>query len=348
MDEGTLDPAAIAAASDVAVKKAVDWLRKNQKPSGAWDVPRPPGVPADTISPTGLVVRALLAAGIAPDDPAIVNAAKTLRVAAPPETTALARQISALSLKGPATPQEGDDLVKLADELLRRRDAKTGLWSAGGRNDAPSLMSTAQALEALALAPGAKVPDEVWKSSLEYFSGATLDEEKEIDLDLEFEKDAATFPLDPKKALPLVWTVEAGGRRPGGTLRRGSGFIHVAALNTLLIVAGKRTLDAKEKQALDLVLRKGFAGLQTRWTLRTVPPAEAAWSQQRIEYIGSLASLLARAKLDRIAGSDWRLEAATLLLGEQGADGSWWPGSDPALVKTAYALLLLGSVRRGG
>jgi len=345
-EEGALDSAKIAAATEATVKKAVDWLRKQQKPSGAWGAPRLPDAPGEAISQTGLVVRALLACGVAPDDPAIASAAKSLRVAAPLETTALARQIAALSLKGPATPQEGDEIVKLADELLRRREPRTGLWSAGGRNAAPNLISTAQALEALALAPGAKVPDEAWKSALEHFTTATLDEEKEVDLDLEFEKDAATFPLDPKKAVPLVWTVDVGGRMGGGATRRGSHFIHVAALNSLMIAAGKLTLDPKQRQAADLVLRKGFANLQARWTVRTVPPVEAAWCHQRIEYYGSLAPMLARAKLDRIAGSDWRLEAATMLLREQGDDGSWWPGSDPALTKTAYALFLLGSVRK--
>lgn len=346
-EEGELDPAKISASAEGAVKKAIDWLRKQQKPSGAWGAARPPDAPGEAISHTGLVVRALLACGVPPDDPAIASAVKSLRTAAPAETTALARQIAALSIRGPATPQEGDEIVKLAEELLRRREARTGLWSAGGRADAPpSLVATAQALEALALAPGAKVPDEAWKAAFDHFIGATIDEEKEIDLELEFEKDAATFPLDPKKAIPLAWMVDAGGRRPGAPARRGSYFIQVAGLHSLLIAAGKLTLDPKQKQAADLALRRGFAGLQARWTVRTVPPVEAAWCHQRIEYFGWLAPMLSRAKVDRIARSDWRLEAATMLMREQGDDGSWWPGTDPALTKTAYALLLLGSVRK--
>jgi len=133
---------------------------------------------------------------------------------------------------------------------------------------------------------------------------------------------------------------------PGNTIRRGSYFVHVAALNALMIAAERLKLDEKQRQAVDTALRKGFANLQARWTVRTVPPVEAAWCAQRIEYYGSLGPMLARAKLDKISKSDWRLEAATMLLREQGEDGSWWPGTEQALVKTAYALLLLGQVRK--
>ncbi len=351
-EEGDLDPARVAASVEGAVKRAVDWLRKQQKPGGAWGAPRLPDAPGEAVSQTGLVVRALLACGVPADDPAIVSAGKSLLVPAPRETTALSRQIAALSLKMP-TVQETGEIHKLCDELLRRREARTNLWSAGGRNDSPNPLSTAQALDALALAPGARVPDEVWKSAIDFFTTATLDEEKEVELDLEFEKDAATIAPDPKKVLPVAWVVDVGGRRgggggfmPGTSIRRGSYFVHVAALQALLTSAGKLKLDEKQRQAVDAALRKGFANLQARWTVRTVPPVEAGWCVQRIEYYGALAPMLARAKLDRIAKSDWRLEAATMLLREQGGDGSWWPGTEQSLTKTAHALLLLGHVRK--
>jgi hypothetical protein len=352
-DEADLDPAQLALSAEAAVKRAVEWLKKQQKPGGAWGAPRLPEAPGEAISHTGLVVRALLGAGVPADDPAIVNAGKSLRVAAPQETIALARQIAALSLKLP-TVQETEEIHKLCDELLKRREARTNLWSAGGRNDSPNPLSTAQALDALALAPGAKVPDEVWKSAIEFFTTATIDEEKEVELDLEFEKDATTIAADPKKVVPVAWAVDVGGRRgggggglmPGTTIRRGSYFVLAAAMNALMISAEKLKLEEKQRQAIDTALRKGFANLQARWTVRTVPPVEAAWCAQRIEYYGALAPMLARAKLDKISKADWRLEAATMLLRDQGEDGSWWPGTEQALTKTAYALLLLGHVRK--
>jgi hypothetical protein len=65
-----------------------------------------------------------------------------------------------------------------------------------------------------------------------------------------------------------------------------------------------------------------------------------------MEYLGLLGSTLARAKVDRIGGSDWRLEGATLLLREQGDDGSWFAGTDQAVAKTAHALLFLAAANR--
>jgi hypothetical protein len=59
-----------------------------------------------------------------------------------------------------------------------------------------------------------------------------------------------------------------------------------------------------------------------------------------------LGPMLARARIDRIGGSDWRLEGATLLLREQGDDGSWFPGTDQAVAKTIHAVLFLASARR--
>jgi hypothetical protein len=50
--------------------------------------------------------------------------------------------------------------------------------------------------------------------------------------------------------------------------------------------------------------------------------------------------------VDLIGGSDWRLEGATLLLREQGEDGSWHPGTEQAVAKTAHALLFLASAKR--
>jgi hypothetical protein len=105
-------------------------------------------------------------------------------------------------------------------------------------------------------------------------------------------------------------------------------------------------LDEKQIKAVDLPLRRGLANLQMNWTFRTVPPVEASWCAQRLEYMGVLAPMLSRARILRIGQSDWRVEGATLLLREQGDDGSWFSGTDQAVAKTAHALLFLGHARR--
>lgn len=347
-DDAELDAAKIQASVDAAIARAVDFLKKQQK-SGAWSSNRPNPGPGDVIHLTALVVRALVAAGLPPDDAALVAASKTLRSPAPQETAALGQQILALSCKSP-TKEEAEDARKLADELHKRRDPKSAGWGPGGRNDTPNLTMTALALEALAAAPDAKIPDDTFKTGLEAFAGGWADEEGLVDLDLEFEKDAATISADPKKnVIPVVWPAQLGRNAGPFDLRgarKGSFFTLVAALRTMLVVPERVKLEEKGLKRIDEPLRRGLAHLQWRWTLRTVPPVEASWCGQRLEYLGALGPTLAKAKLVRLGGSDWRLEGATLLLREQGDDGSWFSGTDQAVAKTAHALLFLSTVKR--
>ena len=347
-DHLELDAAKLQPSVESALSRAADWLKKQQK-NGGWAPARANPTPGDTIHLTALVVRALLAAGVKPDDPAIVAAAKTLRSPAPQENAALAQQILALSCKTP-TKDEADDARKLADELHRRRDPRVHGWGPGvGRNDVPNLTMTSLALDALAAVPDSKIPEDTFKAGLELFTGGWVDEEGAVDLDLEFEKDAATLAADPKKDVqPVIWPALLG--RPGGVefraARKGSFFTLVAALRGMLVLSGKMKLDEKQLKAVDWPLRRGLANLQMNWTFRTVPPVEASWCAQRLEYMGVLAPMLGLARINRIGGSDWRVEGSTLLLREQGDDGSWFSGTDQAVAKTAHALLFLGHARR--
>jgi hypothetical protein len=343
-----LDPAKIQASLEASISRAADWLRKQQK-NGGWTPARAAPTPGDTIHQTSLVVRALVAAGLKADDPALVAASKILRAPAPQETAALGQQILALSCKSP-TKEEAEDARRLAEELLRRRDPKVGGWGPGtGRNDTPNLTMTGLALEALVSAPEAKIPEETLKAGLDIFSGGWADDEGSVDLDLEFEKDALTIAADPKKNItPCAWPAQLGrgGAFDIRNARKGSFFTLVSALRTMLLLPERLRLDEKQLKNLDAPLRKGFANLQLHWTFRTVPPVEASWCVQRLEYLGMLGPMLARAKINRIGGSDWRLEGATLLLREQGDDGSWYAGTDQAAAKTAHALLFLAAARR--
>jgi hypothetical protein len=63
-----LDPAKIQASLATSISRAVDWLKKQQK-NGAWTPTRGTPTPSDTVHLTALVVRALVAAGVKPDDP---------------------------------------------------------------------------------------------------------------------------------------------------------------------------------------------------------------------------------------------------------------------------------------
>jgi hypothetical protein len=113
----------------------------------------------------------------------------------------------------------------------------------------------------------------------------------------------------------------------------------------MLLLPDRLKLEVKQLK-MEVTIHRALANLQRLWTLRSVPPIEAYWCSQRLEYLGMLGSTLAMAKIDKIGGCDWRLEGASLLMREQGDDGSWFAGTDQAVVKTAHALLFLASARR--
>lgn len=342
-----LDASKIQPAVDASITRAVEWLKKQQK-GGSWGSAK-----QGTSEPayqTALVVRALIAAGVKPDDPAIVAASRTLRTAPPPETFTLCQQIMALVCKSPSK-EELDDAHRFAEELNKRRDGRSGGWAsvAGQQNSVPNSFITTFALEALAVVPDSKVPDETLKGGLEFFGGNWIEEDGKVDLELEFEKDATTIAPDPKKdVVPVSWpqVVGRGSNDLLRTARKGSYFTTVGAIRVLMLLPERLKYDERQLKQLDLPLRKGLAALQQRWTLRSVPPIEANWCTQRMEYLGLLGSTLARAKIDKISGCDWRLEGATLLLREQGDDGSWFAGTDQAINKTAHALLFLSAAKR--
>lgn len=342
-----LDATRIQPAVETSIGRAVEWLKKQQK-GGAW-ISAAKNAPSggDAVPLTAIVVRALAAAGLKPDDPALVAASKTLRSAPPPENFTLCQQILALAAKSP-TKDEAEDLRKFAEELQKRRDPRSGGWApVSGKNDFSTAFLTALALESLAAAPDAKIAEETLKSGLEFYTGNWIEDDGKVDLELEFEKDATTIAADPKKdVVPCTWPAFVLKGNDIRAARRGSFFTQVAALRALLFLPERMKLDERGTKSLDLPLRKGLADLQLRWTLRSVPPIEAHWCALRMEYLGMLGSMLAKAKIDRIGGSDWRLEGATLLLGDQGEDGSWFAGTDQAVAKTAHALLFLAAVKR--
>ncbi len=347
-EDRDLDPAAVRTAAEAAVARALTRLKAMQKPDGSW-IPERNAVPRnEAVASTAQVVRALLAAGLPASDSVFLSASRILKSPAPPETAGLAQQVLALAGKDP-DKDEAEHARKLGEELLKRRDPRTGAWNAGGRNDAANLSVTQLALEALAACPGLKVPEEVWKTALDTLLASMLDEDEELTLDLAFTGDAPILP-DPKQAKAAGWPAQLGpSNDPMDAIRprgrgRGTAITTVGALRAIDVCAGKLTLDEKSRQGLDAARRRGLLGLQRRWTLRTVPPAEGSWSGQRLEHLGQLGPLFSRYTLEKIAGSDWRTEGALMLLREQSGDGSWQAGTENAAAKTAHALLFLGAV----
>jgi hypothetical protein len=328
--------------------RAVDWLKKQQK-NGSWTNGKT-GPAGDAAYLTSIAVRALIAAGVKPDDPVITQASRTLRTAPPQDNFVLVQQILALASKTP-TKEEADDAKRFAEELLRRKEARSGGWAAiSGRNDVAGSFLTALALEALAGVPEAKNSEDALRSGLEFYTGSFIEDEGRVDLELELEKDATTIVLDPKKdkdLVPINWPALMGRQNANDmrAIRKGSFFTVLGALRMMFLLPDRLKMDVKQLK-MEVTIHRALANLQRLWTLRSVPPIEAVWCTQRLEYLGMLGSTLALAKIDKIGGSDWRLEGASLLLREQGDDGSWFAGTDQAVAKTAHALIFLASAKR--
>jgi hypothetical protein len=345
-----LDAAKIQPALEMSVTRAVEWLKKQQK-GGSWSNGKPGPTGGDATYLTSVAVRALIAAGVKPDDPVITQASRTLRSTPPQENFVLIQQLLALAAKTPAK-DEADDAKRFAEELIRRRDPRTFGWAGiSGRNDLAGSFLTALALEALATLPDVKGVDEPLRTGLDFFTGSWLEDDGRADLELELEKDATTIVPDPKKdkdVVPVNWPALVGKQSANDmrAIRKGSFFTVVAGLRMLLLLPERVKADEKLMKTVEGLLHRTLANLQYRWTLRTVPPVESYWCTQRMEYLGVLGPTLALAKIEKIGGCDWRLEGASLLMREQGDDGSWSSGTDQAVLKTAHALLFLASARR--
>jgi hypothetical protein len=346
-EDRVVDAAAVAASGRAAADRAVARLKALQKGDGEWIPDKPQVLRTESAAVTARVVRSLVAAGLPPGDPALVAASRSLRapMQGPLETALVAQIAHALGLLE-GDKDAADQARKLGEDLLRRQDPR-GLWTNGGPNAAPSLVVSAQVLEALAVCPGLRISDETWKRALDGFLQSAMEDGEEVTLDLAFDADPPPFAPDPKTVPSQGWPPQQAA--PDDLMaalrgrQRGTALTALAALSAIETAASKLTLDEKGRQNVDQARRRGLAHLQRRWTLRTVPPAEGAWSAQRIEYLDRLGDFLARTKISKVSGSDWRSEGILLLLREQAADGSWNPGTVDAAARTAHALAFLAS-----
>ncbi len=339
----------VSDAVDASIRKAVEYLRKQQKSGGSWAPARSMESSRVQIDSTGLAVRALLAAGVKPEDPALAAAARHLRAGVPTAPQSANHVVAALSLRGPGK-EDAPVIRAVAEGLLQRRDPRLG-WNAGDRRDIENPISTAHAVEALAMAPDVRVPEEAWRSVIDLYAAGWIEGLKEVELDLEFEKGAATIESEPRKVLPATWAFDSGRKSSNDPLQQqrvpagGSALTALSALKSLLIASDRLKPDEARRRAIDTALRKGLAWLQGSWTLRTVPPTESSWCRQRTEYLSLVSQVLGRARVVRIAGSEWRADGTLLLLRDQLEDGSWDTGNGVGVMETANCLIFLASTR---
>jgi hypothetical protein len=364
-EEVTIDPEKLGKSVADQVKKASDWLRKQQRPGGEFGLgPTIENARVDA-NLTGACVRALVAAGAKPDDAPIEKAMKSIRAQPGTSTASLGDDLEALALRwgtdrdavAKALSKDDAAAVKvLANTLAARRDVKLASWGSTDDKDAThNPVSTSHALAGLWAAGlgGADVPVDIWKNAVETLTLAIADDDA-ASLELKFEfAEGGGFPVadGAKNAKPVTWKYDL---RPKQAVdprspARGWGLTVLGALESLrtalLELERKKQLTDAQKRSADSAMRQGLAYLQNRWTVRTAPPAEASWTIRRTEWLAWLGRVYALYGVKTVDGHDWWLEGAYHLLRLQAPDGSWEEGTGNAVLETAAAIRFLARSR---
>lgn len=334
-----LDREKMAGAIEASLKKASAWIRKQQKPSGDFGPGRTLETERVETNLTGPAVRALLAAGAKPEDDAVQKALRSLK-----------------TNPGPRTPQTYANLVgavpdakvlrAAADTVLELRDRKSGAWAPSNRKglDTPNVASTRHALEVLHAA-GAPAPADVLRAIVDLLASLAADESDVEEVNLEFEESFRGIEIPDRKLIPASWRTSLE-RRPqadvtGSRDSKGHAISTLCALEALLLARATVALPETQRKAADAAVRKGLAWLQSTWTLRTPPPAEAPWSVRKPEHLWLVMRVFAALGVRTIDGSDWHAEGAYLLLRSQYEDGSWDSSGGQAMLDTISAVLFL-------
>jgi squalene cyclase len=290
--------------------KAIEYLKKQQKPGGTWG-----GVALDFVlemkgGSTALATLALLEAGVPASDPVVANAVEYL-VTLPPEKTyvvSLQTQVLARADAKKHAKQIQKNTDWLVEKALRKADKLEG-WSypinkvADGSNTHFAVM----ALHAAAKA-GAKIDAKVWEQIRDMYTRTQL-------------KSGAWTYYYPE---------------------RGAGNFSMTICGILgLSIAAKHDKDAKEPGE---AFTKGMAAM---FDLRKPSPKSEMYRLFTTAELGRV--LGGREFRSGNKAWAWYREDAEMLLKKQNDDGSWKFGatvdSDPIL-STSFGLFFLGPTQK--
>lgn len=334
-----------AAKLAAARQKAVEFLKASQRDDGSWTTSEAPGI-------SGLVVYGLLAAGVAPDDPALLKGLKHLESFRQTDggiyfpkahhgnyETAIAMQ----AFRKANAQAKYDDLLKNAEKYVRgvqwdeseqidSTDVKYGGAGYGRTGDRPDLSNTVFFLEALQ-ANGVGKDDPAVQKAVLFLSRCQ-------NLETEFNTTPHAAKVNDGG---FYYTPAAGGSSQAGTNPDGGlrsyGSMTYAGLKSM-VYAGLEPNDPRVKAAYDWI-RKFY----------TVEENPGMGDQGVYYYHQMFAKALATLQLNELEDAqghkhDWRKELANHLLAEQQTNGSWvnknarWLEGDPNLA-TAYVLIAL-------
>jgi hypothetical protein len=369
-----LDLVATRDAVHAAIRKGAEWLRKNRERNGQWVDSGGSFAREFPIGTTALAVTALLHAGVPREDPSVrdglaailrANLAKVYDVSASlmaleakylpleqyEEVVELSEEKARKAITEKMTPPDRAWIQKAVDWLLEKQ-TKDGTWGyPDGTERYYDHSNTQYALLGLKSAArcGAKIPTRVWRQIAEHWIGSQK------------------LVSGPGEQLKITWTAgEPGVEMRGEELiapgawgyfvrpvdwapvpvpDQGYGSMVCAGLTSLIIAQSElvrtKDLDDPLRTRLEAAKRSGLAWIQRYYSVRGCPPAAGFWSVFHLYYLYSLERVGVLYGIKEIAGHDWYLEGAVLLVRDQKSDGGWLSYDEIPVVDTAFALLFL-------
>ena len=333
-----------------AVLRGANWLLMHQEADGSFAA-RYPGYP---MGPTALVTLALLKSGIPAGHPRVERAFAFLRRQKLVKTYEVAVLLMALDAKydpapDPFAKEEVDrygnrvvadpcadaiskeDLAWMkqgVDFLVQNQNGGTWRYPDGGFD----LSNTQYALLGLKAADrcGLKVPQEVWRSSLQFLLGYQDAEGETVELKAnEVQGDYRVEWTEKAKARGFRYVQ---GSKPTGSMTT-AGAACLMICQSMLWKS--RKFNGEEREKTRAAVRDAIAWMQTHFDVSQNPemgPAHHYYYLYGLERMG----ILAHARY--VGKTDWYLEGAEYLLYDQEPRGSWMGGD---VVDTCFALLFL-------
>ena len=369
-----LDLVATRDAVHAAIRKGAEWLKKNRERNGQWVDSGGSFAREFPIGTTALAVTALLHAGVPREDPVVrdglaailrANLAKVYDVGASlmaleakylpleqyEEVVELSEEKARKAIGEKMTAPDRAWMQKAVDWLLEKQ-TKDGTWGyPDGTERYYDHSNTQYALLGLKSAArcGAKIPTRVWRMIAEHWIGSQK------------------LASGPGEQLKISWTAgEPGVEMRGEELippgawgyfvrpvdwapmpvpDQGYGSMVCAGLTSLIIAQSElvrtKDLDDPLRARLEAAKRSGLAWIQRHYSIRGCPPAAGFWSVFHLYYLYSLERVGVLYGIKEIAGHDWYLEGAVLLVRDQRTDGGWLSYDEIPVVDTAFALLFL-------
>jgi hypothetical protein len=368
-----LDLVATRDAVHKAIRQGAEWLKKNRERSGSWVDSGGSFAREFPVGTTALCVMALLHAGVPKDDPAVrdglsiilkANLSKTYDVGASlmaleakylpleqyEEVVELTEEKARKAIAEKMTPQDKAWVQRAVDWLLAKQ-TKDGTWGYPDMTERYYDHSNTQyALLGLKSAArcGAKIPSRVWRQIAEHWIGSQKPAAgAKVELKLTWAGEPGVEIRSEESVVPGAWGyfVRPVDWAPIPVPDQGYGNMVCAGLTSLIIAQSElvrtKDLDESLRSRLEAAKRSGLAWIQRHYSVRGCPPAAGFWSVFHLYYLYSLERVGVLYGIKEIAGHDWYLEGAVLLVRDQRTDGGWISYDEIPVVDTAFALLFL-------